>query len=407
MDIKVPELGESITEATVASWLKKEGESVEIDEPIVELETDKITMEVGAPTAGVISSIKVKEGQTVAVGEVLGSVDADGKALEKPSKEEAEKEPEAKQEAPEEDAKAAEPKAAEKPESKPSEGDKIMSPAARKIAAEKNIDPSKMQGTGKDGRITKEDVSGETEAKAASVSTRKSEGQEERVRMTRLRQRIAERLKESQQTAALLTTFNEIDMTNVMALRSEHKEAFLKRHGAKLGFMSFFTKATVAALKEIPAVNAEIDGDEVIYKNYYNIGMAVGTEQGLVVPVIKNADDLSFAGVEKAIVEFADKARSGKLSMGDLSGGTFTITNGGVYGSLMSTPIVNPPQSGILGLHKIEKRPVAINDQVVIRPMMYVALTYDHRLIDGKEAVTFLVRVKEFIENPERLLLEV
>ncbi len=407
MDIKVPELGESITEATVASWLKKEGESVEIDEPIVELETDKITMEVGAPTAGVISSIKVKEGQTVAVGEVLGSVDADGKALEKPSKEEAEKEPEAEQEEPEEDTKAAEPKAAEKPESKPSEGDKIMSPAARKIAAEKNIDPSKMQGTGKDGRITKEDVSGQSESKSASASTRKSEGQEERVRMTRLRQRIAERLKESQQTAALLTTFNEIDMTNVMALRSEHKEAFLKRHGAKLGFMSFFTKATVAALKEIPAVNAEIDGDEVIYKNYYNIGMAVGTEQGLVVPVIKNADDLSFAGVEKAIVEFADKARSGKLSMGDLSGGTFTITNGGVYGSLMSTPIVNPPQSGILGLHKIEKRPVAINDQVVIRPMMYVALTYDHRLIDGKEAVTFLVRVKEFIENPERLLLEV
>tara|TARA_R110002050_G_scaffold118195_2_gene235417 strand:+ start:41084 stop:42307 length:1224 start_codon:yes stop_codon:yes gene_type:complete len=407
MDIKVPELGESITEATVASWLKKEGESVEIDEPIVELETDKITMEVGAPTAGVISSIKVKEGQTVAVGEVLGSVDADGKALEKPSKEEVEKEPEAKQEAPEEDAKAAEPKAAEKPESKPSEGDKIMSPAARKIAAEKNIDPSKVQGTGKDGRITKEDVSGQSESKSASASTRKSEGQEERVRMTRLRQRIAERLKESQQTAALLTTFNEIDMTNVMALRSEHKEAFLKRHGAKLGFMSFFTKATVAALKEIPAVNAEIDGDEVIYKNYYNIGMAVGTEQGLVVPVIKNADDLSFAGVEKAIVEFADKARSGKLSMGDLSGGTFTITNGGVYGSLLSTPIVNPPQSGILGLHKIEKRPVAINDQVVIRPMMYVALTYDHRLVDGKEAVTFLVRVKEFIENPERLLLEV
>ncbi len=407
MDIKVPELGESITEATVASWLKKEGESVEIDEPIVELETDKITMEVGAPTAGVISSIKVKEGQTVAVGEVLGSVDADGKALEKPSKEEAEKEPEAEQEEPEEDTKAAEPKAAEKSESKPSEGDKIMSPAARKIAAEKNIDPSKMQGTGKDGRITKEDVSGQSESKSASASTRKSEGQEERVRMTRLRQRIAERLKESQQTAALLTTFNEIDMTNVMALRSEHKEAFLKRHGAKLGFMSFFTKATVAALKEIPAVNAEIDGDEVIYKNYYNIGMAVGTEQGLVVPVIKNADDLSFAGVEKAIVEFADKARSGKLSMGDLSGGTFTITNGGVYGSLMSTPIVNPPQSGILGLHKIEKRPVAINDQVIIRPMMYVALTYDHRLIDGKEAVTFLVRVKEFIENPERLLLEV
>lgn len=407
MDIKVPELGESITEATVASWLKKEGESVEIDEPIVELETDKITMEVGAPTAGVISSIKVKEGQTVAVGEILGSVDADGKALEKPSKEEAEKEPEAEQEEPEEDTKAAEPKAAEKPESKPSEGDKIISPAARKIAAEKNIDPSKMQGTGKDGRITKEDVSGQSESKSASASTRKSEGQEERVRMTRLRQRIAERLKESQQTAALLTTFNEIDMTNVMALRSEHKEAFLKRHGAKLGFMSFFTKATVAALKEIPAVNAEIDGDEVIYKNYYNIGMAVGTEQGLVVPVIENADDLSFAGVEKAIVEFADKARSGKLSMGDLSGGTFTITNGGVYGSLMSTPIVNPPQSGILGLHKIEKRPVAINDQVVIRPMMYVALTYDHRLVDGKEAVTFLVRVKEFIENPERLLLEV
>ncbi len=397
MDIKVPELGESITEATVASWLKKEGDSVEADEPIVELETDKITMEVGAPTAGVVGSIKVKEGDTVGVGEVLGSIDENGEASAQSSKEEEKKE-ETKEEEPEE----------EKSESKSSDNDKVLSPAARKIAEEKNIDTSKVKGTGKDGRITKEDVSGQSESKSESLKKpSSSQGQEERVRMTRLRQRIAERLKESQQTAALLTTFNEIDMTNVMALRSQHKETFLKRHGTKLGFMSFFTKAAVAALKEIPAVNAEIDGNEVIYKNYYNIGMAVGTEQGLVVPVVKKADNLSFAGVEKAIVEFADKARSGKLSMDDLSGGTFTITNGGVYGSLMSTPIVNPPQSGILGLHKIEKRPVVINDQVVIRPMMYVALTYDHRLIDGKEAVTFLVRVKEFIENPERLLLEV
>ena len=399
MDIKVPELGESITEATVASWLKKEGDSVEADEPVVELETDKITMEVGAPAAGVIGSIKVKEGDTVGVSEVLGSIDENGAASTQSSKEEEkEDEPEKKEEEPEE----------EKSESKPSDDDKVLSPAARKIAEEKNIDTSKVKGTGKDGRITKEDVSGQSESKSEpSKKSSSSQGQEERVRMTRLRQRIAERLKESQQTAALLTTFNEIDMTNVMALRSQHKETFLKRHGTKLGFMSFFTKAAVAALKEIPAVNAEIDGNEVIYKNYYNIGMAVGTEQGLVVPVVKNADDLSFAGIEKAIIEFADKARSGKLSMDDLSGGTFTITNGGVYGSLMSTPIVNPPQSGILGLHKIEKRPVAIDDQVVIRPMMYVALTYDHRLIDGKEAVTFLVRVKEFIENPERLLLEV
>jgi 2-oxoglutarate dehydrogenase E2 component (dihydrolipoamide succinyltransferase) len=401
MDIKVPQLGESITEATVASWLKKEGDAVEADESVVELETDKITMEVGAPVAGVMGSINVKEGKTVGVGEVLGTIDENGAPSQKEEKSE-EKEENSKQEKRHKNKN-------EDNLATPS-NEKVLSPAARKIAEEKNIDSSSISGTGKDGRITKEDVMGQSKPEPItpqSQSSRKSSGQEERVRMTRLRQRIAERLKESQQTAALLTTFNEIDMTNVMKLRSDHKETFLKRHGAKLGFMSFFTKAAVSALKEIPAVNAEIDGDEIVYKNYYNIGMAVGTEQGLVVPVIKGADDLSFAAIEKSIVDYADKARSGKLSMEDLSGGTFTITNGGVYGSLMSTPIVNPPQSGILGLHKIEKRPMVVGDQIVIRPMMYVALTYDHRLIDGKEAVTFLVRIKELIENPERLLLEV
>lgn len=411
MDIKVPELGESITEATVASWLKKEGDSVAADEPVVELETDKITMEVGAPAAGVLGPIKVKEGDTVGVGEVLGSIDKDGKAPEKTDKDEEKEETEEQIKDKKDKSSKEESKEEEAESSKDSDGEKTLSPAARKIAEEKNIDASKVKGTGKDGRITKEDVMGQSGEKSSPQPSRSKpesqSGQEERVRMTRLRQRIAERLKESQQTAALLTTFNEIDMTNVMKVRSEHKETFLKRHGAKLGFMSFFTKATVAALKEIPAVNAEIDGNEVVYKNYYNIGMAVGTEQGLVVPVIKEADGLGFADIEKAIVEYADKARSGKLSMEDLSGGTFTITNGGVYGSLMSTPIVNPPQSGILGLHKIEKRPVVVGDQIAIRPMMYVALTYDHRLIDGKEAVTFLVRIKELIENPERLLLEV
>jgi 2-oxoglutarate dehydrogenase E2 component (dihydrolipoamide succinyltransferase) len=386
-EIIVPSLGESVTEATIAKWFKKVGDSVKADEPLVELETDKVTMEVNAPASGALKAINVPEGKTVAVGAVLGLIDvgAAGNAS-KPTP------------------------AVSAPSSSPAPSAPAQSiapqpgPAARKMLEETGITASSITGTGKDGRVTKGDIisaSASAPAAQATAGTRS----EERVKMSKLRQVIAKRLKESQNTAAILTTFNEIDMSNVIALRAEYKDAFEKKHGVRMGFMSLFVKAAVNALKEIPAVNAEIQGDELIYKNYYDIGVAVGTEQGLVVPVVRNADQLSLAEIEKEIGRLAEKARLGTLAMSDLSGGTFTVSNGGVYGSLMSTPIINPPQSGILGMHKTEERPVAIKGQVVIRPMMYVALSYDHRIIDGKESVTFLVKVKEAIEDPRRLLL--
>ncbi|WP_430437522.1 2-oxoglutarate dehydrogenase complex dihydrolipoyllysine-residue succinyltransferase [Oceanibaculum nanhaiense] len=426
-EIKVPTLGESVTEATVAKWMKKVGDAVAMDEPLLELETDKVTLEVNASAAGVLAEISVKEGENVEVGALLGTIDEKASAAAKPAAKEEPKKEEPKAEAPKEAPKAAE---APKPAAAPAPAaasasatyDKVLSPAVKKLIDENNLDPRKIQASGKDGRLVKEDVQKAIEAGTAKVTygapaagstapsapkaPRADREGEERVRMSRLRQRIAQRLKEAQNTAAILTTFNEIDMTNVMALRNQFKDEFEKKHGVKLGFMSFFVKAAIAALKELPAVNAEIDGDDVIYKNYYDIGVAVGTPQGLVVPVLRDADNLSFAGVEKGINALGLKARDGKLSMEDMSGGTFTISNGGVYGSLMSTPIINPPQSGILGMHKIQPRPMAIGDKVEIRPMMYVALSYDHRIIDGREAVTFLVRLKDAVEDPQRLLLD-
>ncbi|MBM3570818.1 MAG: 2-oxoglutarate dehydrogenase complex dihydrolipoyllysine-residue succinyltransferase [Alphaproteobacteria bacterium] len=392
-EIKVPTLGESVKEATVAKWLKAAGEAVKADEPLVELETDKVTLEVNAPATGKLSEIRAAAGATVGVGDVLGLIDGAVGAA------------------------AAAPKQTLAPAAKPaapgSSAAPALSPAVRKMVEETKVSPTAIAGTGKDGRITKGDVIQHVEARtaapqpAAPAVPRNLGPREERVRMTRLRKRIAERLKIAQNTAAMLTTFNEIDMSHVMALRKAYAEAFEKKHGVRLGFMSFFVKASIAALKELPAVNAEIDGDDVIYKNHYDIGVAVGTEQGLVVPVVRDADQLGFAEIEKTINALGKKARDGKLSMDELTGGTFTITNGGVYGSLMSTPILNPPQSGILGMHKIQPRPIAVGDKIEIRPMMYVALSYDHRIIDGREAVTFLVRVKEAIEDPQRLLLEV
>lgn len=412
-DIKVPSMGESITEATIARWLKKEGESVELDEPLVELETDKVTLEVSAPATGVLTSIVVPQGETVEVGDLIGRV-KEG-AAQKPSKNPEEKPSEEKNDEQKEKNKDKSSVEDSSPQDTP------LSPAVRKLVAENQIDPRKIQGGGKEGRLTKADVlafldkgkvgnSFESEDSPPSTPSPKSqepiENKVERVRLSRLRQRIAERLKEAQNTAAILTTFNEADMSQIMALRSSLKESFEKKHGVRLGFMSFFVKACLVALKEIPAVNAEIEGDELVYKNYYDIGVAVGTGQGLVVPVIRDADTKSFAQIEKDIVSLGKKAQEGKLSMQDLQGGTFTISNGGVYGSLMSTPILNPPQSGILGMHKIQDRPVAINGKIEIRPMMYLALSYDHRIIDGREAVTFLVRVKDCLENPERILLD-
>ncbi len=390
-EIVVPNLGESVSEATVAKWFKKPGESVKQDEPLVELETDKVTMEVNAPASGALKEIKVQEGSTVEVGALLGllEVGAAGKAAA------------AAPAAPQAPAKAAAPVPAA------GNGAPQSGPAARKLLEETGVNPASIQGTGKDGRITKGDVLA-VPASTPSLPAAGNAGvarREERVKMSKLRQVIAKRLKDSQNTAAILTTFNEIDMSNVMALRSEYKDAFEKKHNIRLGFMGFFVKAAVNALKEIPAVNASIEGDEIVYKNYCDIGVAVGTEQGLVVPVIRNADQLSIAEIEAELARLAAKAREGSLAMSDLTGGTFTVSNGGVYGSLMSTPIINPPQSGILGMHKTEERPVAIKGQVVIRPMMYVALSYDHRIIDGRESVTFLVKVKEAIEDPRRLLL--
>lgn len=410
MEITVPQLGESVTEATVAKWFKAVGDTVVQDEPLVELETDKVTLEVPAAEAGTLSEIVAAEGSEVEVGALLGIIGEGGAVAVKVSA----PEPEANKDEPA--APAANPPAASEAGATDS-----LSPAVRKLVEENNLDPAQITGTGKDGRLTKGDViaymeSGSgpvetpapVEAKAPAIpSATPDERGEERVRMTRLRKRIAERLKEAQNTAAMLTTFNEVDMTNVMACREKYRDRFEKKHDVKLGFMSFFAKACIVALKEIPAVNAMIDGDDVVYRNYVDLGVAVGTDQGLVVPVLRNADGKSFAEIEKQIGDLGRRARNGELSIEELTGGSFTITNGGVYGSLMSTPILNPPQSGILGMHKIQPRPMAIGNSVEVRPMMYLALSYDHRIIDGSEAVTFLVRVKECIEDPERILLDI
>ncbi|MBN9045083.1 MAG: 2-oxoglutarate dehydrogenase complex dihydrolipoyllysine-residue succinyltransferase [Rhizobiales bacterium] len=404
-EIRVPTLGESVTEATIGKWFKKAGEAVAADEPLVELETDKVTVEVPAPAAGVLSEIAVKEGETVGVGALLGQISGDAAAAAPaPKKEEAKP------------AAAPAPAAAAPASSGPAMS---PAPAAAKLMAETGV--SVAEGSGKRGQVLKGDVleaiakgvSGGVPAAAPAVpaaarpaSTADDAAREERVKMTRLRQTIARRLKDAQNTAAMLTTFNEVDMSAVMELRNRYKEVFEKKHGVKLGFMGFFTKAVTHALKEVPAVNAEIDGTDIIYKNFCHVGMAVGTDKGLVVPVVRDADQLSIAGVEKELGRLAKAARDGTLSVADMQGGTFTITNGGVYGSLMSTPILNAPQSGILGMHKIQERPVVVGGQIVIRPMMYLALSYDHRIVDGKEAVTFLVRVKESLEDPERLVLD-
>ncbi|MBI3451597.1 MAG: 2-oxoglutarate dehydrogenase complex dihydrolipoyllysine-residue succinyltransferase [Rhodospirillales bacterium] len=399
--IKVPALGESVTEATVAKWFKNVGDAVAADEALVELETDKVTVEVNAPSAGTLSEIAVDAGATVSVGALLGSV-TEGAA---PAR--AKAPAEAPKPAPAKPAPAA--KAAPAP-AKSAAMAKDPGPAARKLIAEKGVDAATIAGTGKDGRVTKGDIlavdARPAPAPAEPATPRETGPREERVKMSRLRKRIAERLKQAQNTAAMLTTFNEADMGAVMALRDRYKDQFEKKHGVKLGFMSFFVKACIVALKELPAVNAEIDGEDIVYKNHYDIGVAVGTPQGLVVPVVRDADRLGFAEIEKTIGELGKKARDGKLTLDDLTGGTFTISNGGIYGSLMSTPILNPPQSGILGMHKIQPRPIAVGDKIEVRPMMYLALSYDHRVIDGREAVTFLVRLKECIEDPQRLVLD-
>ena len=405
-DIMTPTLGESVTEATVARWAKKPGEAVRKDEILVELETDKVSLEVAAPADGVLASISAEEGATVEPGAVLGHV-TEGAVAAKPA---AKAEP-AKAEAAPAPKVEAKPEPAAQPAPAPAAP---LAPSAQRIVAENNLDAAAIPGTGKAGRVTKGDALAALDARAstppppaAPAAPREIHAREQRVRMTRLRQTIARRLKEAQNAAAMLTTFNEVDMTNVMALRTRYKDVFEKTHGVKLGFMSFFVAAVVHALKQVPEVNAEIEGQDIIYKNHYDIGVAVGTERGLVVPVVRDADALSLAGVEKAIGALGKKARDGALAMEDLQGGTFTISNGGVYGSLMSTPILNAPQSGILGMHKIQDRPMAIGGQVVIRPMMYLALSYDHRVVDGQGAVTFLVHVKDAIENPERLLLDI
>jgi 2-oxoglutarate dehydrogenase E2 component (dihydrolipoamide succinyltransferase) len=422
-DIMTPALGESVTEATVARWAKKPGDRVAKDEVLVELETDKVNLEVAASEAGVLADILVEEGATIGPGTVLGHISAVGAApAAAPAKvKEAEVTAPVAVLAPAGDVEP--PRAAPAPETK-SEPARPLAPSVQRIVAENSLDPEAISGSGKDGRITKGDALAALEARAqqsapvaaqapsptplqAPPPPRPPQEREERVRMTRLRQTIARRLKEAQESAAMLTTFNEVDMGAVMAMRSHYKDVFEKRHGVRLGFMSFFVKSCVAALKEVPNVNAEIDGADLIYKNHYDIGVAVGTDRGLVVPVVRDADALSLAGIEKAIAELGAKARDGTLTLDDLQGGTFTISNGGVYGSLMSTPILNQPQSGILGMHKIQDRPMAVNGQVVIRPMMYLALSYDHRVVDGQGAVTFLVKVKEFIEDPQRLLLDV
>lgn len=424
VEIRVPTLGESVTEATVGKWFKKTGDAVKADEPLVELETDKVTVEVPAPAAGVLGEILVQQGATVAVGSILAALQ-EGGAAAAPAVESA---PVA--------APAA--KAAPAPQAAPAVSDVPPPPAARKALAEAGLEASEVAGSGKRGQVLKSDVADAMASPAAPKpvpvpvakaaepqplpatlvpqpsafkdlrlpSTATDGAREERVRLTRLRQTIAKRLKDAQNTAAMLTTFNDVDMSAVMNLRNQYKDLFEKRHGVKLGFMGFFVKACIQALRDIPSVNAEIDGDELIYKNYYHIGVAVGTEKGLVVPVVREADRMTLAEVEGKIAEFGKRARDGKLAIEEMQGGTFTISNGGVYGSMMSTPILNAPQSGILGMHRIEERPVVRAGQIVIRPMMYLALSYDHRIVDGKEAVTFLVRVKDCLEDPQRFLLE-
>ena len=438
-DVKVPALGESITEGTLAQWLKKAGEAVGVDEPIASLETDKVTVEVPAPAGGVLAETLVDEGESVEVGAVIARIDENGKASgaaakgaesaptgpagagESPALREAEEAPQAE---PDEDG------------GETSDSDQIMtmSPAVRRAVLEHHVDPTKIKGTGRDGRLTKDDVLAAAKAQKEGSSPAKAKGQapeakapsapspapaqakarpqaagerkEERVRMSRLRQTVARRLKEAQDTAAMLTTFNDVDMTAVMDARSRYKDMFEKKHGIRLGFMSFFVKAVALATRDVPAVNASIDGDEIVYHDYLDVSIAVSAPKGLVVPVVRNAQAMSFADIEQTIADFGKRAKDGSLTAEEMQGGTFTISNGGVFGSLLSTPILNPPQSAVLGMHRIEERPVALDGEVVIRPMMYLALTYDHRLVDGREAVTFLVRVKEAIEDPTRLLID-
>lgn len=398
IEIKVPVLGESVSEAEIANLTKKVGDRIEADELLAELETDKVTLEVNSPAAGVIKELRVSKGDTVQVDNIIAVLEEGASAS----------------------ASAAAPTPVQAATPSPvQENSGIkhpLSPAPQRLATENNIDTSNIAGSGKDGRVTKGDVlaalAGNAPVKsgAADLSRQSAASAEkpiERVKMSKLRQKVAQRLKDSQNTAAILTTFNEVDMTEIMELRKKYKDIFEKKQGTKLGFMSFFVKACVVALKELPAVNAEIDGTDIVYKNFYDIGVAVGSPQGLVVPVLRDADKLGLAGIEKGIVDLGVKARDGKLAMADLQGATFTISNGGVYGSLMSTPIINPPQSGILGMHKIQERPMVVNGEIKIRPMMYLALSYDHRIIDGKEAVTFLVRVKELLEDPSRLVLDI
>jgi len=405
-DIRVPTLGESVTEATVGKWFKQPGEAVAVDEPVVELETDKVTLEVPAPATGVLSDIAAKTGDTVGVAALLGQIKEGAAAAPAKAAPPAAKPPEAPKPVPAPAAKSA---------------DMPLPPSVRKMAAESGIDAAKVAGSGMHGQVTKGDMMAAIERAAAqptpvaatatavqmrAPSPTDDAVREERVHMTRLRQTIARRLKDAQNTAAMLTTFNEVDMSAVMSLRNQYKELFEKKHGVKLGFMGFFVRACIQALKDIPAVNAEIDGTDIVYKNYYHIGVAVGIEKGLVVPVVRDADTLSLAGIEKAISDFGRRARDGTLKIDEMQGGTFTISNGGVYGSLMSTPILNAPQSGILGMHKIQERPVVIAGKIEARPMMYLALSYDHRIVDGREAVTFLVRVKECLEDPARIVLD-
>jgi 2-oxoglutarate dehydrogenase E2 component (dihydrolipoamide succinyltransferase) len=437
-EIRVPALGESVTEATIGKWFKKAGDAVAVDEPLVELETDKVTIEVPAPAAGILGGIAAKDGDTVAVGALLGEI-KEGAGVAPASRPEQKTErakpidagPE--QPAPRQQRGPAEPPPSATPSAAPAKpapakapppaarADVPLAPSVRKLAAESGLDVATVPGTGKDGRLTKGDMLAAIERAvaqpipvaqpAAAVAVRAPSppddaAREERVRMTRLRATIARRLKEAQNTAAMLTTFNEVDMTAVMALRAHYRDLFEKKHGVKLGFMGFFVRACVQALKGVPSVNAEIDGADIIYKNYYHIGVAVGTERGLVVPVVRDCDAKSLAEIEKAIAEFGRRARDGALKIEEMQGGTFTISNGGIYGSLMSTPILNAPQSGILGMHKIQDRPMAVGGKIEIRPMMYLALSYDHRIVDGREAVTFLVRVKESLEEPARLVLD-
>jgi 2-oxoglutarate dehydrogenase E2 component (dihydrolipoamide succinyltransferase) len=416
-DIRVPTLGESVTEATVGKWFKQPGDAVAVDEPLVELETDKVTLEVPAPAAGVLSEVAVKNGDTVAVGALLGQIKEGAGAQPKPAAAPIATKPAASPTgAPDEKTSKTKPIGAGPEQPQPRE--MPVPPSVRKMAAESGVDPSKVGGTGLHGQVTKGDMLTAIERAAAqptpvpapvqmrAPSPADDAAREERVHMTRLRQTIARRLKDAQNTAAMLTTFNEVDMSAVMHLRNQYKDLFEKKHGVKLGFMGFFVRACIQALKEIPAVNAEIDGTDIVYKNYYHIGIAVGTDKGLVVPVVRDAQTMSLADIEKTIADFGRRAREGALKIEEMQGGTFTITNGGVYGSLMSTPILNAPQSGILGMHKIQERPVVVAGKIEARPMMYLALSYDHRIVDGREAVTFLVRVKEGLEDPARVVLD-